>query len=391
MDKGDTMRSIPEIVNELPKPTGSEREILRLFFEPRATAHELIRAMEKNAPMARQILVVANSDYFQGRFKASSLPQAVAKMSLPFAKKWACIHTLYSYTLRNVDSNHILPEEWQKALCTASAAELYADYFAAAPPHKAFVAGFVCDIGLPYLRQFSPTREMPRLLTTESTRECLLKERDSCDFDHRQLGAALLGHLGVPIDFVRELFPQDPDSEEGSPSELRRLMAIGDAYSRFLLSEAPLHMQYHALAEELYNLDHEAANDLAVAVMGEVLGVIEGVIVDSDAKAALIDMLQVIRRRQESLFATTLEKDSLAPFSALPDFASVDMTEQATQRVMEAVAHEVRNPLMAVGGFARRLVEAMDPASKEREYAQIILDEGLRLEKALGRMGATER
>ena len=386
------MRNIPGIVNKFPKPTDSERKILKLFFKPDATAHELIRAMEKTPPMARQILIVANSDYFRGRFKASSLPQAVAKMSLPFAKKWAFIYTLYSYTLRNVGSVHILPEEWQKALCTASAAELYADYFAAASPHTAFVAGFVCDIGLPYLRQSRPAFEMPQLLATESTRECLLEEHSTCGFDHRQLGAELLDHLGVPAEFLRELFPQGPDSEETPPSNLRRLVTIGDAYSRFLLSEAPLHMQYHALAEEFYSLDHEAANDLAVAIMGEVLGVIEGVIVDADAKAALIDILQIIRKRQESLFTTTLEKDSPAPSTdALPDFASVDMTERATQRVMEAVAHEVRNPLMTVGGFARRLVEAMDPASKEREYAQIILDEGLRLEKALGKMGATGR
>jgi len=47
------------------------------------------------------------------------------------------------------------------------------------------------------------------------------------------------------------------------------------------------------------------------------------------------------------------------------------------------VAHEIRNPLIAVGGFARQLHEKLDGDDPRREYSQIILEEVTRLEQIL--------
>jgi two-component system, NtrC family, sensor histidine kinase HydH len=47
------------------------------------------------------------------------------------------------------------------------------------------------------------------------------------------------------------------------------------------------------------------------------------------------------------------------------------------------LAHEIRNPLVAIGGFARRLVSQLENSSKEKEYASIILSETVRLENIL--------
>jgi len=48
-----------------------------------------------------------------------------------------------------------------------------------------------------------------------------------------------------------------------------------------------------------------------------------------------------------------------------------------------SVAHELRNPLVSVGGFARRLCKKLQPDSREFEYASIIAEETDRLEKML--------
>ena len=47
------------------------------------------------------------------------------------------------------------------------------------------------------------------------------------------------------------------------------------------------------------------------------------------------------------------------------------------------VAHEIRNPLVTIGGFARRCNAKIDPALPEKKYAQVIVDEVGRLEKIL--------
>ncbi|MCK5287135.1 MAG: PAS domain-containing protein, partial [Thermodesulfovibrionia bacterium] len=47
------------------------------------------------------------------------------------------------------------------------------------------------------------------------------------------------------------------------------------------------------------------------------------------------------------------------------------------------VAHEIRNPLISVGGFARRLEKKLGADSENYDYAKIILEEVTRLEKIL--------
>ena len=55
------------------------------------------------------------------------------------------------------------------------------------------------------------------------------------------------------------------------------------------------------------------------------------------------------------------------------------------------VAHEIRNPLIAVGGFARQLHEGLDADDPRREYTGIILEEVTRLEQILREQLTLER
>ncbi len=50
-------------------------------------------------------------------------------------------------------------------------------------------------------------------------------------------------------------------------------------------------------------------------------------------------------------------------------------------RVVEGVAHEVRNPLLAIGGFARKLGRALDGDETAGRYLDVILSEVERLER----------
>jgi signal transduction histidine kinase len=48
-----------------------------------------------------------------------------------------------------------------------------------------------------------------------------------------------------------------------------------------------------------------------------------------------------------------------------------------------SIAHELKNPLVSIGGFARRLSKRLTPGTDERFYAETIARETLRMEKML--------
>ncbi len=58
--------------------------------------------------------------------------------------------------------------------------------------------------------------------------------------------------------------------------------------------------------------------------------------------------------------------------------------QKALEILAEEVAHEIRNPVTAIGGFARRIMNKLPEESQLREYAQMIINEAERLEKMVG-------
>ncbi len=58
----------------------------------------------------------------------------------------------------------------------------------------------------------------------------------------------------------------------------------------------------------------------------------------------------------------------------------------ALGQMAATVAHEIRTPLVAIGGFANMLLKKQDPTDRNYNYLTIIRDEALRLEDVLNRL-----
>ncbi len=53
---------------------------------------------------------------------------------------------------------------------------------------------------------------------------------------------------------------------------------------------------------------------------------------------------------------------------------------EALDQMLDEVAHEVRNPLVSIGGFARRVYESLPEGNLNRKYMEMILEDVARLE-----------
>jgi two-component system, sensor histidine kinase and response regulator len=56
---------------------------------------------------------------------------------------------------------------------------------------------------------------------------------------------------------------------------------------------------------------------------------------------------------------------------------------KSLQKMMDQVAHEMRNPLTSIGGFTRRMYEKLPEGDPNRKYLEVVIDDVLRLESMI--------
>ncbi len=84
----------------------------------------------------------------------------------------------------------------------------------------------------------------------------------------------------------------------------------------------------------------------------------------------LVETIEASSKELTLIRERMLESDRLAAMSSMA----------------EGLAHEIRNPLVSIGGFARRISKQVAPEDSLKQYVDVIVDEVGRLEKILRQM-----
>jgi nitrogen-specific signal transduction histidine kinase len=141
----------------------------------------------------------------------------------------------------------------------------------------------------------------------------------------------------------------------------------------------------YGLAEASFELEQSVINDILLAAFDQVEDIADSLRVDMDREK---DLLRIVEKANITLSRIS-EKITLDQHiresKTLPSLASLNDTLDS-KSTLQAVAHEIRNPLTVIGGFARRLAASVEFESAGSRYATIILSEVERVEGLLSEM-----
>jgi nitrogen-specific signal transduction histidine kinase len=173
---------------------------------------------------------------------------------------------------------------------------------------------------------------------------------------------------------------------EGPATGLMRVCAIARECSALICQTSMEWQPLFRSAQERYQLDQDMLGDILVTTFEEVQEIAESLKVQMNRKQDLMDLMDKAHRALSELSDKILALEQGSGAHGMPAFSGLNRGDASVKETLQAVAHEIRNPLTAVGGFARRLSKSLEPASEEWRYAQVILEESDRLEKTLSSM-----
>ena len=394
MEKGTPSDLLKEIESGYSLPTLSPvaLRLVEVASDESGSAEDLAALIEIDPSLAVRVLKVANSAFFRTAQPTSSLKQAVVKLGFQrlriMALSLSLRDTFPMGKIGALDYELFWNATLYRALITKSlAARLTGCY-----PEEAFVAGLIMEIGLLILfdlRIKSDTGIPP--IKLEPLEELLRWERDRYGIDHRQVGEAALDYWRFPKNIVQcQLLYGQAALSQDAPL-LAKIYELSREFSRLLSLESG---DFHTLfnqAQKYMGLSQEVINDILLTTFDQVQDVADNLRVELNKERDLIEIMEKANRVLSEISGKMSEFQGIHHQTPLPSFDSLGEDRGREAHTLQAVAHEIRNPLLAVGGFARKLAASLDPASKGGEYAKIILEEASRLERALSEMTRGKR
>jgi HD-like signal output (HDOD) protein len=349
-----------------------------------ASDAELVRIIEQDPSLTVRLLNLSNSAFFGTGSPTATLSRAVMRLGHNQIKLMALSISLRdAFPMGKVGQ---LDYElfWRISLYRGLIAKSLAQQSKAANPEEAFLCGLTMEIGLPILFDLCIRGKDSRFsLDLEPLEELLEKEKACYGLNHREVGEAALKFWKFPqhITACQEVCPGDPPS---SPSNLCTICRLARLFSQVIVKGPQAFKSFYSEAEALLGLSQEKIHDAVFEALAEVEKIAQGFKLQIDRERDIIGILENAKQALVRISNTV----SQYPVGThhLPSFASIDREDKSVKDALEAVAHEIRNPLTAVGGFARRLAVSLDPESQSGKYARVILDEALRLEKILSEM-----
>jgi len=189
--------------SRLPPLPDAITRLLEVINSASSTADDLARVIEIDSVLSTRLLGLANSVFYGMRGHVSTVKHAVVILGHKTIRSMALVlwtHATANVPLQQRSLERLQREMFMHGLATATAARMLASRAAPELTEDIFAAGLLHDIGrvtLIYELQQAYEGRVLRQAASENRSPAEL-ERELLEFDHAQLGAALLASFHLP-------------------------------------------------------------------------------------------------------------------------------------------------------------------------------------------------
>lgn len=371
----------------LPSLSAIAVKLLELASDEDASIRQIVMLIEKDPALSVRLLNLANSSSLGASRPAASLSNAVMKLGSNQVKMMALSISLRGTFPMGKVEGFDYETFWRVSLYRGLIAKALAHRSRAVDPEEAFLSAMTLEIGLPiFFDLFVKGRPSGFELEMEPLLELLANERAAHGIDHRQVGEAALRFWRFPDHIVACQRLYGEAARRPGASILPSLCDLARLFSKVFLRAPGAFRVFYAEASRMLRLSQEDIHEIVLGTFAEVEGIAQSLKLEIDKEKDLMEVMEranrALVRISQKISQLSVEENS----EHLPSFESINRNSKMVADTLQAVAHEIRNPLTAVGGFARRLAVSLDPASQSGKYARVILDEARRLEEVLSRM-----
>jgi len=372
----------------LPALSPVAMEAVEMASQEGIPASRLAGVIERDPSLSARLLKLANSAFFKASNPISTLTQAIVKLGFDRVRIMALSISLRDTFPMGMKGAMDYEKFWKLSLYRALIAKALAVRFRSAHPEEAFIAALLEEIGLlVFFDLFIKNRVSDPPLDLDELEMMLAWEREHFGVDHREVGRFVLTQWSFPERIVIcQLAGIKRYPASAPPKEpLLFLCDVATLMARMLTSEKEdLGTSITCAANEAA-ISHDDINKILSTVLDEVeeIGTHLKIRVDHDK-----DVVVLLEKANSALMRIS-QRLSICPVDepqSLPNIDTLDNENQSPNDILQAVVHEIRNPLMVVGGFVRKLAKSLGPDSEGSRYVGVILEEAMRLEQIMGEM-----
>lgn len=369
-------------------------QLVELASDEQSSARDLAGIIENDPALATRLLKLVGSAFFALPSRVSSISHAVVLLGFKRVRVMALSLSLRDTfamgTKGGLDYDHF----WKSSLYRAMIARGFAEWVQAPNlnPEEAFVGSLILEIGSLMLYEVCPD-ELKQDFPGGSMplKEAVSWEEQNLGVNHRELGSLALRRWGFSDHLVEAQRYFGPEAVSPERSMLCKTVDLARRATQIIFGQRTNLYEVQQLVHRLLKLNPADLDGILSEAFDKVEVLAEQLRIKVDSQT---DILRVMETANETLarinasMETSLQEllDHVGEYDQSLTRISEKMAQsrkEILQNTLDAVAHEIRNPLLAIGGFANRLANQAKEENKGRQYAKIIAEESTRLEYVL--------